>query len=286
MILVTGATGTIGSLLVPELLARGAGVRAFTRDPGAANFPPGVEVARGDFHDPDSVAAALAGAEALFLVGVGLAGSADEVLVEAAVAAGVRRVVELSAIGTGDPALGLAGTWHALGERAVRDSGMAWTILRPSSFASNTLSWRDAIAAGAPVPNPVGTGAQGVIDPRDVASVAAATLVEPGHDGRVYTLTGPDLLTTADQAAILSRTLGLPVAVADIDAATAREPLIAGGTDPVFADGVVRAQAYVAAGGNAVRTGDVEKVLGRPPHSFGEWAAGRRSAFAVARVTS
>ncbi|MFI1460264.1 SDR family oxidoreductase [Nocardia carnea] len=206
MILITGATGTIGSEIVRLLAALGEGVRAVTRNPETADLPGGVEVVRGDYSDVPAIAGAMDGADAVFVLSVlGPEGiDADTALVRAASDAGVRRIVKLSAIGTGDPGLGRVGTWHLPGEQAVRDSGTDWTILRPSSFASNTLSWAPALHSGQPVSNLTGAGAQGVVDPRDVSAVAVEALLFPAHAGRVYTLTGPELLTTHDQAAVVA----------------------------------------------------------------------------------
>ncbi|NUS44165.1 MAG: NAD(P)H-binding protein [Mycobacteriaceae bacterium] len=274
MILITGATGTIGSDIVRQLTAGGVPVRALTRDPERADVPDGVDVARGDYRDAASIAAAVKDVEAVFLVGV--LGpddvDVDRGLVELARAAGVRRVVKLSAIGTGDSALGRVGTWHLPGENAVRDSGLDWTILRPSVFASITRSWAADINAGRPVANLTGLGAQGVVDPRDVSAVAAAALVSADHAGRIYTLTGPDLLTGPDQAAILAEVLARPVDTVDVPEHTAREHMLAAGMSAEFADGALAGQAYVRAGRNAVRTPDVADVLGRPPRSFATWA--------------
>lgn len=189
MILVTGATGTIGSEVVRQLVARGEKVRALTRDPEKAELPPGVEAARGHHRDVGSVAAAMAGVDCAFLVGVfgPEDGDSDRGMVEAARAAGVRRIVKLSAIMAGDPRTGLGGIAHGHGEEAVRESGLEWVILRPSVFASNTLSWAEALRSGEPVPNMLGSGRQGVVDPRDVAEIAVAALVGPGRVGRTYT---------------------------------------------------------------------------------------------------
>ncbi|MGW0180279.1 NAD(P)H-binding protein [Nocardia sp. NPDC003345] len=282
MIVITGATGTIGGELVRNLTSRGAKVRAVTRNPEVTAFPGGVEVARGDLADVREMEVALAGAEAVFVLGV--LGpeyiDADRALIRAARDAGVRRIVKLSAIGTGDPELGRVGTWHLPGEEAVRDSGVDWTVLRPSSFASNTLSWAPAIQAGRPVSNLTGSGAQGVVDPRDVSAVAAEALLSAAHSGRVYTLTGPELLTTHDQAATLAAALGYPVEVTDIGADTAREHMLAAGATTEFADGALAGQAFVAAGGNAVLTDDVAAVLGRPARTYAEWVDDHVAAFA------
>ncbi|UGT42531.1 NAD(P)H-binding protein [Nocardia yamanashiensis] len=281
MIVITGATGTIGSAVVRILAARGVPVRAVTRNPETTAFPAEVEVVRGDYTDTASMAAAFAGAEAAFLVG--LLGpdylETEQALIETARAAGVRRLVKLSAIGTGDPALGRVGTWHLPGEQAVRDSGAAWTILRPSSFASNTRSWAAMVRAGQPVPNMTGTGTQGVIDPRDVSEVAVAALLSDAHAGQVYTLTGPELLSTADQVAVLAELTGRPIEVFDIEERQAREFMLGAGMSEEFADGSLAGQAFVRAGGNAVVTGDVERVLGRAPRTYADWARDHAEAF-------
>ncbi|MFF1451470.1 NAD(P)H-binding protein [Streptomyces sp. NPDC058274] len=282
MILVTGATGTIGSEVVRQLSARGAKVRALTRDPSRARTPAGVEVVRGDFGEPASVAEALAGATALFAVGVLGPDDAqtDAALVTAARAAGVSRVVKLSAIGTGNPAVGPSGSWHLPGEQAVRASGLEWTVLRPSLFASNTLSWAAAIHAGQPVSDLTGSGTQGVVDPRDVSEVAAEVLLAPGHSGRTYTLTGPELLTTVDQAAALAEVLGRPVGTVELSPEAAREQFLRAGMSEVYVQGVLGGTAFVRGGGNAVLTEDVHQVLGREPRTFAQWARDHKEAFA------
>ncbi|MET8450574.1 SDR family oxidoreductase [Streptomyces sp. NPDC005209] len=281
MILVTGATGTIGSELVRHLAARGEKVRALTRDPAKARMPSGVEVVRGDYLDADSVRDATAKVTAAFLLGApGPGARHDEVLVAAARRAGVGRLVKLSAIGTGDPDVGPSGTWHVAGERAVRDSGSEWTILRPSSFATNTLSWAPDVRAGEPVPNMTGDGASGVIDPRDLSEVAARVLVESGHAGRTYTLTGPEAISVPEQAAALAAVLGRPVATRDLTPDETREHLrTAWGFDDAQAAGILAGTAFVRRGGNAVVTDDVPEVLGRPARTYREWARDHRAAF-------
>lgn len=237
------------------------------------------EVAQLSFADGET---ALSGTSALFAVGVLGPGDADTdaALVAAARAAGVRRVVKLSAIGTGEAALGPVGTWHLGGEQAVRASRLEWTILRPSSFASNTLSWADAIHSGHPVLNVTGTGTQGVVDPRDVAEVAAEALLAPGHTGRVYTLTGPELLTTHDQAATLAEVLGRPVGTVDVPPDAFREQCLRAGMSETYTEGVLAGTAYVRKGKNAVLTEDVLQVLGRAPRTYARWARDHKEVFA------
>jgi uncharacterized protein YbjT (DUF2867 family) len=282
MILITGATGTIGREVVRLLTAGGEQVRAMTRDPAsAAPFPPGAEVVRADFDDAESLVAAVEGAGTVFMLSAPgpWVPRHDMAILTAARTAGARRVVKLSAIGTGDDSAAEVGGWHLPGERAVRSSGLAWTVLRPSSFASNALHWAAAIRAGEPIPNPMGTGAQGVVDPRDVAEVAVRTLTSPGHEGQIHTLTGPDLLSVPDMADRLGRTLGRTVGTADVPLEEYREGLRAAGLDPAFVATAVNGARHIAEGGNAVLTGDVERLLGRPPRTFAAWADDHRAAF-------
>ncbi|MFG2700701.1 NAD(P)H-binding protein [Streptomyces sp. NPDC048386] len=281
MILVMGATGTMGGEVVRHLTARGEKVRALTRDPAKAEVPAGVETARGGPGDPASVAAALAGADAAFLVGVFGPGDSeqDRALPALAAAAGVRRIVKLSGIGCGDPAVGPVGTWHLAGEQAMRDSGLEWTVLRPSAFASNTLGWARAVRSGGPVPNTTGDGGQGVVDPRDVAEVAVAALLDEGHAGRTYTLTGPEVLSVPGQAAMLAEILGRPVGTRDLTPDEARAHLRTLGFDDTFIDASEQSRFFVQQGGNEVVTDDVPRLLGRSARTYREWALDHKGLF-------
>ncbi len=290
MILITGATGTVGGEVARQLAATGERVRAMTRDPSRADVPVGIEVVRADFDDASSLEHAVNGSSALFLATA--PGPAiprhDTAMLAAARAAGVAKIVKLSAIGTtvaGEPdgpdgrGQVKVGTWHRPGEEAIRTSGSAWTVLRPSDYASNTLRWAQAIHAGTPVANMTGTGAQGVIDPRDVAAVAAMVLTSPAWDGQVLTLTGPQALSVPDQARLLSRVLGRPVTTVDLPLDIARRQMLDSGMDPAFVEVAIDGRAFIAAGRNATVTDHVERVLGRPPRTFTTWATDHRHAF-------
>jgi uncharacterized protein YbjT (DUF2867 family) len=287
MILVTGATGTIGSRLVSELVAMGVPARAMTRDPAQLAATPEVDVVRGDYDDPASLQSVVAGVDALFLLTAPSAPGPqhDLAMLDAARAAGVGRVVRLSAIGTGErygeKTIGAA---HDMADQSVRASGMQWTLLRPTTLASNTLWWADAIKAGAPIPNLLGDGRQGVVDPSDVAAVAAAVLASSAgaHEERIYTLTGPELLSVPDQAVILAKALGRPVDLVDTPPAVAREQMLAGGMDPGAVDQIVTGSAWARAGHNAVVTEDVASILGRPPTPFAVWVERNLAAFGTA----
>lgn len=279
MILVTGATGTIGTEVVRLLAERGERVRAMTRNPEGASLP--AEVVRGDFDDRASLDDAVAGADAVFLLDAPgpWIGRHDLAMLDAVRSHGVGRVVKVSAIGTGEDTGLRTASWHLPGENALRAGDTTWTILRPSSFAANTLQWAPDIRAGRPVANLTGKGTQGVIDPRDVAEVAVEALTSPGHAGRTYTLTGPELLSTPDQVEILRKVLGRPVEVVDVLLEAAEEQLIAAGRDPEFAADAMRGQRFIAEGGNARLTDDVAAVLGRTARTYATWAADHRAAF-------
>lgn len=287
MILITGATGTIGSEVLRLLAGRdGVRLRAMTRDPGRVRLPAEVDVVQADFTRPDTLRRAADGVDSVFLLTAPGAWVADHdlAMIGAARAAGARKIVKLSAIG--DSTTGTTGTtrtlpadWHHPGEQALAAGGLAWSVLRPAAFASNALHWADAIWAGEPVPNMTGTGAQAVVDPRDVAAVAVEALRTEAYDGQAVTLTGPAPLSVPDQAEQLAAALGRPVRTVDVPPEAARTRMLAAGMDPSVVDVAVRGYAYVRAGGGAVVTGEVERVLGHTARTFRTWARDHRRAF-------
>jgi uncharacterized protein YbjT (DUF2867 family) len=281
MILITGATGTIGSEMVRSLAARGKQVRAMARNPSKVPPLPGVEAVRGDFEDPDSLAKAAAGAETLFLLSAPgpWVVHHDEAMLAVAPTAGIRKVVKLSAIGTGEHTGIKVADWHLPGEQALQSSGMEWTVLRPSSYASNALRWAVPIQSGNPIPNTTGTGVQGVIDPRDVAEVAVRALTSGDYARSVLTLTGPELLSVPDMAAQLSEALGRIIETVDVPLETYREQMLASGMDPAFAEVAVNGSRLVAEGGNARLTEEARQALSHPPRTFATWVHDHRDAF-------
>ncbi|MEV4628783.1 NAD(P)H-binding protein [Micromonospora sp. NPDC049523] len=282
MILVTGASGTVGRHVMQFLQQGGYRARAMTRARAGQPLPPGADVVRADFDDPDSLRRAVTGVRTVFLLTAPAVPTPDHdlALLAAARSAHVGAVVKLSAIGTGERfGTATVGAWHQAAEDAVRASGMAWTVLRPSSFASNCLHWASMIRAGQPVPNLTGEGTQGVVDPRDVAQVAVAALTDPVHAGKTYTLTGPELLRVSDQATQLAAVIGRPVVTADLSPTAARQQLLASGMPPAAVEATTVGSAWTRAGHNATLTDDVKKVLGRPPATFRSWAQRHREAF-------
>jgi uncharacterized protein YbjT (DUF2867 family) len=252
-----------------------------TRDPARVKDSAGAQWVRGDLEDSASLASAMASVDTVFLLAPPGQHQArhDLALLRAAGDAGVGRLVKLSAIGTGLASHPTMGQWHQPGEDAVRARGLAWTILRPTSFASNTRIWAPAIRSGDAVPNPFGAGEQGVVDPRDVATVAVVTLTEAGHSGQTYTLTGPSLLSTPAQVELIGAALGRPTRTAELSLADWRAQLTASGADPAYIEKIVEGVTFVRDGYNAVVTNDVERVTGRAARDFPTWVLDHRADF-------
>ncbi|MEU3566785.1 NAD(P)H-binding protein [Kitasatospora sp. NPDC006786] len=276
MILVTGATGNIGRSLLEELRARGAGpLRGLTRDGARARFPEGVEVREGDLADPASLAPALDGVRSLFLVSrIG----SDAGILDAARRAGVEHVVLVSSVTVEThPHLGPARE-NADVERLVMDSGMAWTVLRPTQFASNALWWAPAIRERGTVRVPYADTGLPTIHPADIAAVARVALTGPGHRGRVYALTGPERVTARQQVAAIAAALGRTVPLAVIGREEARREL-------AEALGAEAADAVLDLTGGDVNDGllevrdTVERVTGSPARPFHHWVAENVAAF-------
>ncbi|NYI05688.1 NAD(P)H-binding protein [Allostreptomyces psammosilenae] len=273
MIVVTGATGNVGRPLVEALAAAGERVTAVSRRP-AADLPAGVRHHRADLAEAESVRPVLDGAEALFLLTSGeFLGSGGDIrpLLKAADAAGVRRVVLLSSqgVGTGRHAPGL--------EDAVRGSGLEWTVLRPGGFDSNAFQWAEGVRTQRAIAAPFGDVALPTIDPLDIAEVAAATLREPGHAGASYVLTGPEPVSPRQQAAAIGEALGEPVRFVELSEAEARERMLRFMPAPVV-EATLGILGRPSADEQRVSP-DVEKVLGRPAHTFAAWVARNVAAF-------
>lgn len=279
MILVTGATGTVGRELVAELARRDAKVRAMSRNPGAV--PGGVETVAADLGDPAALGVALAGVERVFVLASGPDRVAHERnLVAAARRAGAARLVKLSALTVeDDTADDVITGWHGAAEQAVTGSGLSWTILRPGAFMSNTLSWAGMIRHQGRVFAPFTDVQTAAVDPADVATCAAAVLLEDGHDGQAYPLSGPALLSARDQAAILGEVLGREIALTEIPLEAARQRMLQAGISVEIADAVLATAAGAGSGPGAVVRPTVGQLTGRPPRTFRDWAARHVGAF-------
>jgi uncharacterized protein YbjT (DUF2867 family) len=273
MILVTGATGHVGGELVRALLDRGAPVRALARGDGGPVA--GAERVVGDLDHPASLAPALDGVTGIFL----LPGYRDMPgVLAAARAAGVSRVVQLSGSSApGGDVTNAVSAYMIRSEEAVRDSGLPWTILRPVGFMSNTLEWAPQLRDGDVVRAPFGGVRIAVIDPADIAAVAATALLQDGHEGRAYALTGPESLLPADRVRILGEVIGRPLrfeAMSDEEAwadLTARMPeRYARAFFDFYVHGSLDESQVLPT---------VQEVTGGPPRTFADWARAHADAF-------
>lgn len=275
-ILVTTPSGKVGQELVKVLKERGVAVRlgAHSVEKTRQAFP-GLEVVPLDYGMPATLEAAVKGVDAVYLAAPGDFPSAPEkALVDAAKKAGVKKVVKLAA-------MGIEGSDNPMRqvEEHIRASGLAFTFLHPTWFMQNfTTSHAGAIKAGT-LAEPAADRKTAFIDTRDIAAVAAEVLTAPGHDGKTYTLTGPDLLSRAEVAEILGRELGRKVAYLPATDEQFRAAA-KGHLAESYVELLSMLYAGVRAGWAEARTDDVQKVLGRPPISFARFAKDHRATWA------
>lgn len=264
-ILVTGATGNIGRMVVDRLLERGADdVRALTTNPARARLPDGVDVAVGYLREPETLPAAFAGVDRLYLAPV-LETVAD--VVRLAQEAGVRHIVDLS----GDEST----EWQPIA-RAVEGSGLAWTHLYAGEFVENTTVWADQVRTAGEVREPYPDAANAPVAMDDIARVAAAVLLGEGHEGRVHTLTGPETMTRAERARRLGDVLGRPVRFTQVsldEATSVLEPAMG-----EYARWYLEGFAAMVDSPQAA-TATIAEVTGAPATTFEQWAAANADAF-------
>lgn len=270
----TGASGNVGREVVALLREANLPVRALTRDPQKAALPGGIEVVKGDLTAPDTLDAALDDVEAVFLVWLAPLAPAAAALER--IASRARRVVFLTApIHTPHPFFQQPNpvrTIHAGVEQLIGASGMQWTFLRPHAFALNCLHWwRPQIANGDVVRWFHGDAATAPIHERDIAAAAVGALVEEGHAGKDYVLTGPASLTQREQVQMIGTAIGRPLSFEELAPEAARKELLEKGWPPHIADMLMSAYA-AAVGLPAYVTSSVKDVTGRPARSFREWA--------------
>jgi uncharacterized protein YbjT (DUF2867 family) len=272
-VLVTGATGKVGYEVVKALAMAGVTVKAATRHPATApdyGMQGAVEIVRFDYADPQTVTAALADVDRLFLV----TPEDDEVaygkrLVDAAQAADVTHIVKLSALGVEQAET----SGHRQVERYIEASHLAYTHLRPTWFMQNFNTFdAQSIKEHDTLYLPASDGRVGFIDTRDIAAVAALALTREGHANTAYALTGPALLDHAEVAAILSQTLGRTITYANPSDVQYRAALSSYGMPPRMVEGMAGLYGMVRSGSYAVLTPDVERLLGRAPMAFSQYA--------------
>ncbi len=277
-ILVAGATGKVGGAVVAQLHAAGVPVRALVR--GEASFPEGVQAVRGDLGDPASLGAALEGVESVFLVWPFLSAEGASDVIDA-IGRRARRVVYLSSAGVGsveeEPGEAIT-AFHSELERLVEASGLEWTALRPTGFASNTLGWAEKIRTTGTVRAPLAGLARPLIHEADIAAVAVQALTTDALLGARPLLTGPELVTQERQVALIGEAIGRPVRFEEITLAEAGEQMRAAGYPPELVEAVLPVQAKMLANPEPVN-GEVERVTGTPARTFQEWAVDHATDF-------
>jgi uncharacterized protein YbjT (DUF2867 family) len=280
MLLVTGATGTTGRELVAALLRRGAPVRALVRDAarGRDLLGDGVEFVEGDFDRPETVAAAFDGVERVYVLTPPHPQQAvwERGVLAGAGRAGVGLVVRHSLQGADDASPMAAARLHRQSERELEASGLPFVILRPNFFDQTFAG--GMVVQGA-MYTAAGDGRVSFVDARDVAEAAAAVLTGEGHEGRTYTLTGPEALTFAEAAAVIGEVTGRPVQHVDVPAEQLAAGMAQAGVPDWLAQDIAALQTAYAAGAGSEVTDDVRTLTGRDPRPFREFVREHASLF-------
>lgn len=270
-ILVTGATGNVGREVTAELLSAGTGVRAFVRNPRTSRLPGGTEVAEGDLSVPETLERALAGIETVFLIWPFLT-TDDAPAALAAITRSARRLVYLSSSGVDDAAgrqTDPINQLHADMESLIEASGLDRTILRADTIASNALGWAGQIRLGDTVRGP-DMAPTAVVDPRDVAAVAVRALTDDTSTGAKHVLTGPHVLSRAEQVHLIGAAIGRPLHFEKVPVHLARERMLADGRPPALVEALL-AGAERRPHSNLV-TSAVEDITGTAARTFRQWA--------------
>jgi uncharacterized protein YbjT (DUF2867 family) len=269
MILVTGATGTVGSEVVKALEGRGARFRAGYRT-RPQNVPKGAEAVALDFDRPETLGPALRGVETVFLLSSTVAPEANAV--REAAKAGVKRIVKLSVWEAGAPGFTF-GAWHRGIEQAIEQSGLAWTFLRPNGFMQNVINYMGQTIKGqGAMYSSVGDARISHIDARDIGAVAARVLTEAGHEGKAYDLSGPAALSYGEMAATLSSVLGRKVQYVSVSDEDYKKAAMGAGTPEGYADALINLHRNYREGRFGRVAPDVQKLLGRAATSFEQFA--------------
>ena len=281
-ILITGATGTVGSEVVKQLVEKNEKVRVLARDPAKAKIKFGttVEIVEGDFEDPASLRAALKNIEVAFL-----ATAPSERMIEqetnfiaAAEATGLSRLVKLSNIMATPESIAPIGQSHGQIESRLAKSGISFTILRPGWFMSNFFMDAQSVKTGQ-LHSAMKDGRIAFTHPFDVASVAVATLLNPVHSGHNYKITGPEALTYEEVAASFARVLGYPVKHVRVDNENLHAALKAITIPEFIIDEILKLGIMTRRGDLEMVTHAVQEVLGRPAYSLKQWIETNRSAY-------
>lgn len=272
-ILVTGATGAIGRHVVEELVRRGVGVRALSRNPGKANLPEEVEVVSGDLAAPETLVPALKGVSGLHLINfdAGMYGNAPletgEDIVALAREAGVQRVTVL-----------LGGEEGSI-EQAVRGGDLEWTFLQPVEFmAGHDLDWGESIRTEGVVREPFVGRKSALVHEADIGAVAATVLAEGGYGGHTLVITGPEALTLSEKVRIIGEVIESDIRLIELTEEQACEKWRSEGYPDELIEFLVSMYKDTPEEGYTVAP-TVERLTGRKPRTFAQWVAEHADAF-------
>jgi uncharacterized protein YbjT (DUF2867 family) len=289
MILVTGASGSVGKEVLQQVTKTGAQHRAMYRSAAeAAKAPAGTETVVADFAKRDTLAAALAGVDTAYLVCSPIPElvQLESNMIDACVAAGVKHLVLNSAMGAGDYPKSFP-SWHRKVEDKLQRSGLSWTILRPNSFHQNTLAYfAPSIRAQGAFYGSMGNSRNSFLDARDIAAVAVSALHAGDHSGKVYELNGPEALSYTDLAAKISRHAGREVKYVDIPAEAQRKAMLDQGMPEWQVDALLDLQLYYVHGQGGDTDGVLQGLLGRAPITMDEFLKENAGAFRAEAATA
>lgn len=279
--LVFGATGNIGSRVAQRLINSGARPSVFVRSAKRAKalFGDQVDIHVGDLGNPGpSLAKALVGVDGILLVTDGSdLEKRDRAVSFAASHAGVGHVVKLSTL---DVRTGIGtGPWHAQGEDAIRESGVAFTFIQAAGFMSNALSWSEPIRREGVLRSSTGAGKIAFIHPDDIAAVAAASLTTRNYDGQALAITGPEALSYGEMAAAIGRAIGKPVRFEEITDGQAYARTVEWAGKGAYTDALVDIWRAVRESRLDTVTDGVKQITGREPIPFDQWAVENASSF-------
>ncbi|MER6077065.1 NAD(P)H-binding protein [Streptomyces sp. NPDC001833] len=277
-ILVIGSTGNVGREVVVQLLALGTGVRALTREPESAQLPGGVKVVGGDLTEPDTLQGALDGSDTLFLIWPFLTTEGAPAVLEA-IARHARRIVYLSSSGVNDDVerqTDPINQLHADMEGLIERSGVEWTFLRSNTIASNARGWAGQIRTTHVVRGP-DIAATAVIHERDVAAVAVRALTDDGHAGMKHVVTGPQVLSRAEQVHMIGEAIGHPTRFEKVPVEVARQRMLADGRSPALVSALLASAATRPE--SDLITSTVEEITGAPARTFRSWAEEHADSF-------
>lgn len=276
MILITGASGSVGREVVREMAKTGKEFRPMFRSKEeAAKAPQGVKTSIADFSNTTSLQSALQGVEGVFLVCspvrelVELEGN----VIDVAKKAGVKRIVQNSALGAGDYDKSFP-SWHRKVEDKLKASGMEYVILRPNGFMQNTITYlAPSIRTQGAFYDAMGDAKTSLVDVRDVAAVAAKALTTDGHAGKIYELNGPEALTQDEVAKRIAEKSGRAVSHVNISRGAHQKAMLDLGMPEWQVKALLELQDYYVSGRAATVDGLIDKLLGRPARTMDQFLA-------------